>query len=128
MHQNLVQVDKKITLDQQKMGLNSRKIYGCCSIKRNKKKLALICCNRVFGNPNVIITLGNRLSLIFNALRRSGATLAFSKSVYFSAIQAHGIWTDDALWSYIDPSTWDPAVFFQGFIFFIALYSPSWVL
>jgi hypothetical protein len=38
-----VQGDKKITLD-------SQTIDGCCSIKRNKKKLASMRCNRFFGN------------------------------------------------------------------------------
>jgi hypothetical protein len=50
LHRKLVQGDKVITLEHQKMGLDSQKIYGYCSIKRNQNKLVSIRCNRFFGN------------------------------------------------------------------------------
>jgi hypothetical protein len=48
--QILVQGDQTITLDHLKIGLNSQKIDGYCSIKRNKKKLVSMRCNHFFGN------------------------------------------------------------------------------
>jgi integrase len=40
--------------------------------------------------------------LTFHSFRRSGASLAYTSGVPFDAIQAHGTWASDALWSYID--------------------------
>jgi hypothetical protein len=46
----------------------------------------------------------------FHAFRRSGASLAFSAGVPFQAIQAHAMWTSEALWSYIHCDSRDLAV------------------
>jgi integrase len=40
----------------------------------------------------------------FHALRRSAASLAFQAGVPLEQIQAHGCWSSDAIWSYIDAS------------------------
>jgi integrase len=55
-----------------------------------------------------LLNLNSNLS--FHSLRRSGASLAFASGVQFSSIQAHGTWTSDALWSYIDHSARDASV------------------
>jgi integrase len=48
--------------------------------------------------------------LTFHSLRRSGASLAFASGVQFSSIQAHGTWTSDAVWSYIDHTARDNSI------------------
>jgi integrase len=58
----------------------------------------------------LVTTLAFNKAISFHALRRSGASLAFSSGVPFTSIQAHGTWTSDALWAYIDPQARDPAV------------------
>jgi integrase len=51
----------------------------------------------------------NRL-LTFHSLRRSGASLEFASGVPFQSIQAHGTWSSDALWAYIDADARDASV------------------
>jgi integrase len=58
----------------------------------------------------LVSALSFNKSLSFHSFRRSGASLAFASGVPFQAIQAHGTWTSDALWSYIDAVARDPAV------------------
>jgi integrase len=58
----------------------------------------------------LVSSLSYHPSLSFHAFRRSGASLAFSSGVPFQAIQAHGTWTSDALWAYIDPCARDASV------------------
>jgi integrase len=57
-----------------------------------------------------LIPLNLSSGYTFHAFRRSGASLAFSAGVPFQAIQAHGTWTSEALWSYIHCDSKDPAV------------------
>jgi site-specific recombinase XerD len=40
----------------------------------------------------------------FHALRRSAASLAFKAGIPLEQIQAHGCWSSEAIWSYIDAS------------------------
>jgi integrase len=49
-------------------------------------------------------------SLSFHALRRSGASLAFASGIPFQSIQAHGTWSSDTLWAYIDAGARDASV------------------
>jgi hypothetical protein len=49
-------------------------------------------------------------SLSFHSLRRSGASLAFASGIPFQSIQAHGTWSSDALWVYIDAGARDASV------------------
>jgi integrase len=58
----------------------------------------------------LISSLSFNPSLSFHSFRRSGASLAFASGVPFQAIQAHGTWTSDALWSYIDADARDHSV------------------
>jgi integrase len=58
----------------------------------------------------LISSLALHSSLSFHAFRRSGASLAYASGVSFDAIQAHGTWTSDALWSYIDVDAKDSPV------------------
>ena len=39
----------------------------------------------------------------FHTFRRSGASLAFSLNIPVEHIKAHGTWSSDAVWSYLDP-------------------------
>jgi hypothetical protein len=57
-----------------------------------------------------LIPLNLTSGYIFHAFRRSGASLAFSAGVPFQAIQAHGTWTSEALWSYNHCDSMDLAV------------------
>jgi integrase len=69
-----------------------------------------------FANIRSKLNLSN--SLTFHALRRSGASAAFAGGVPFQSIQAHGTWSSDALWAYIDSGARDnlvPAYFSQLF-------------
>jgi integrase len=50
----------------------------------------------------LVSALGFSSKLTFHSFRRSGASLAYASRVPFDAIQAHGTWVSDALWSYID--------------------------
>jgi hypothetical protein len=59
---------------------------------------------------NIITSLNYDINLTFHSLQRSGASLAFASGVQFSSIQAHGNWTSDALWSYIDHTARDTSV------------------
>jgi integrase len=58
----------------------------------------------------LISSLGLHPSLSFHAFHRSGASLAYASGVSFDAIQAHGTWTSDALWSYIDADAKDSPI------------------
>jgi integrase len=44
----------------------------------------------------------NLPNLTFHVFRRSAASIAFRAGVPFRHIQAHGTWTSEAIWSYID--------------------------
>jgi hypothetical protein len=58
----------------------------------------------------LISSLSFNPALSYHSFRRSGASLAFASGVPFQAIQAHGTWTSDSLWSYIDADARDHAV------------------
>jgi hypothetical protein len=53
----------------------------------------------------LIVALHSYPYLGFHAFRHSGASLAFASGVPFQAIHAHGTWSSDALWAYIDVDT-----------------------
>jgi integrase len=57
-----------------------------------------------------ILYLSFDRALSFHSLRRSGASLAFASGVPFHSIQAHGTWSSDALWAYIDAGARDASV------------------
>jgi integrase len=64
--------------------------------------------NKVF--KRIVLSLGYHQALTFHSLRRSGASLAFASGIPFHSIQAHGTWSSDALWAYIDANARDVAV------------------
>jgi hypothetical protein len=43
-------------------------------------------------------------NVTFHVLRRSAASLAFKAGIPLEQIQAHGCWSSEAIWSYIDAS------------------------
>jgi integrase len=66
---------------------------------------------------HLISSLGLSSRLTFHSFRRSAAFLASGAGLPFHAIQAHGVWSSDALLAYLDPSARHPAVplFFSSF-------------
>ena len=41
----------------------------------------------------------------FHSFRRTGASLAFNQQVPISSISHHGVWSSEAVWSYISDNT-----------------------
>jgi hypothetical protein len=63
--------------------------------------------------------------LSFHAFHRSAASLAQSQGLSFSSIQFQGIWSSDALLTYLDSGARDPAV---SLIIFDAFLPPYFIL
>jgi hypothetical protein len=79
----------------------------------------------------LVSALGLHSNLTFHSFRRSGASLAYASGVSFDAIQAHGTWASDALWSYIDADARDspvPQVFARVFSGLLNKYSQTLTL
>jgi integrase len=54
--------------------------------------------------------LGLSPHLTFHSFHRSAASLAFASGIPFQSIQAHGTWSSDSLWAYIDADARDSSV------------------
>jgi hypothetical protein len=57
-----------------------------------------------------VLLLGLSPHLTFHSFCRSAATLAFASGIPFQSIQAHGTWSSDSLWAYIDADARDSSV------------------
>jgi integrase len=57
-----------------------------------------------------VLLLGLSPPLTFHSFRRSAASLAFASGIPFQSIQAHGTWSSDSLWAYIDADARDSSV------------------
>jgi integrase len=57
-----------------------------------------------------VLLLGFSPHLTFHSFRRSAASLAFASGIPFQSIQAHGTWSSDSLWAYIDVDARDSSV------------------
>jgi integrase len=54
-----------------------------------------------------VLLLGLSRHLTFHSFRRSAASLAFASGIPFQYIPAHGTWSSDSLWAYIDADARD---------------------